>query len=175
MKFFVFGYLRLFVFAAGMLVGIQVPGFVDQYSKRLDARFSEASHNISGFQSTARLLFGGDMQALIRYYETSGDPVFESDADSIRNIYNRYRILAAEMEALEGNAISRAMHVGFAANEELFQETLNQYSYTVPLNTQAVGWGLTMALLLTVLGELTVLGLVKAPRLLSRRRHSLPP
>ena len=42
-------YLRLVVFALGLLVGVQVPGFVDQYAKRVSAHYIEASKNFAGF------------------------------------------------------------------------------------------------------------------------------
>ena len=76
-------YSRLLIFGFGLLLGIQVPNFVDQYSRRIDAHYQEVSENISGFQSTADLLFSGDLEELIRYYRQSNDAVFESDAQSI--------------------------------------------------------------------------------------------
>ena len=54
------------VIGFGLLLGIQVPNFVDQYSRRIDAHYQEVSENISGFQSTADLLFSGDLEELIR-------------------------------------------------------------------------------------------------------------
>jgi len=61
-------YSRLLLFAAALLLGIQIPSFIDQYEKRVDAHFQEVSINISGFQNTADLMFGGDLQQLIAYY-----------------------------------------------------------------------------------------------------------
>jgi len=60
------GYLRLIVFAIGLLVGVQVPGFVDQYVKRVSAHQIEAAKNFSGFQDTANRNFGGDVEAFER-------------------------------------------------------------------------------------------------------------
>jgi len=69
-------YLRLILFAAGLLTGVQVPAFVDQYQKRLDAHMLEAKQSLSGFQQTADRYFAGDVQPLITHYRNNQDKVF---------------------------------------------------------------------------------------------------
>ncbi len=164
-------YSRLFLFAGGLLLGIQVPNFVDQYSRRIDAHYLEVSANISGFQSTADLLFAGDMEALIAYYQESNDAVFESDAQSIRNIVDRYNRISSERAALSGSAISAAMHVILSADDEFIDETFDQYGYTVPLNLFAVEWGLATALFLTIAIDLGLFGCVKCAGLIGRKKR----
>ena len=165
-------YSRLFIFAGGLLLGIQVPNFVDQYERRIDAHYLEVSANISGFQSTADLLFSGDMQALIAYYEASNDLVFESDAQSIRSIVDRFIRISAEREAMSGSAIAAAMHVILSADDEFVDETFDQYGYTVPLNMLAVEWGLASALLLTIAIDLGLFGCVKCAGLFGRKKRN---
>jgi hypothetical protein len=72
------------LFAVGLLLGIQVPSFIDQYQQRIDAHFREVSINITGFQDTADRLFSGDLESLIAYYRKSNDEVFQRDAASRR-------------------------------------------------------------------------------------------
>ncbi len=123
-------YSRLLIFAGGLLLGIQVPNFVDQYERRIDAHYLEVSANISGFKSTADLLFSGDMEALITYYAKSNDLVFESDAQSIRGIVDRYNRISNEQQALSRNILAAAMHVLLYADDEFLDETFEQYGYT---------------------------------------------
>ena len=163
-------YSRLFIFAAGLLLGIQVPNFVDQYERRIDAHYLEVSANISGFQSTADRLFSGNMEALITYYAESNDLVFESDAQSIRVIVARYSRISNEREALSRNIFAAAMHVLLYADAEFIDETFEQYGYTVPLNMLTVGWGIAIALLLTITIDLGVFGCVKCAGLINRRK-----
>jgi hypothetical protein len=165
-------YSRLFIFAGGLLLGIQVPNFVDQYERRIDAHYLEVSANISGFQSTADLLFSGDMEALIAYYADSNDLVFESDAQSIRSIVARYNRISNERDALSGNILAAAMHVILYADDEFIDETFEQYGYTVPLNMLAVEWGLAMALLLTIAIDLGLFGCVKCAGLINRKKKN---
>ena len=166
-------YNRLFIFAAGLLLGIQVPNFVDQYERRIDAHYLEVSANISGFQSTADRLFSGNMEALITCYAESNDWVFESDAQSIRVIVARYSRISNEREALSRNIFAAAMHVLRYADAEFIDETFEQYGYTVPLNMLAVGWGIAIALLLTITIDLGVFGCVKCAGLINRRKNQL--
>ena len=165
-------YSRLLIFSGGLLLGIQVPNFVDQYERRIDAHYLEVSANISGFKSTADLLFSGDMEALITYYAKSNDLVFESDAQSIRGIVDRYNRISNEQQALSRNILAAAMHVLLYADDEFLDETFEQYGYTVPLNMLAVEWGLAIALLLTIAIELGLFGCVKYGGLINRKKKT---
>lgn len=156
---------RLLLFAAILLAGIQIPAFVTQYEQRVDAHYREVSTNVRGFQTTADLLFGGDLDALVAYYRNSDDAVFNSDANSVATIVSRYRQLDAEHQALTANAFARAMHVLFSSDPDILQETTQAYSYTIPLNAAAIVWGLALALLVTVCFE----SLLVCGRVFSRR------
>ena len=166
-------YIRFAIFATGILIGIQVPSFVDQYAKRIDALYQEVSFNISGFQKTANSLFGGDLEALIAYYDGSNDTVFRSDSESIRLITDRYYRLENERLALGHNALVVAMHVLFAADQEFFQETLEQYTYTVPLNSIAIEWGLAIAIFSILIIDLLYFGCTRFYKLVSRRKAGM--
>ncbi len=70
-------YLRLVLFTLGLLLGVQVPGFIDDYAKRVDAHRLEAAQNIQGFQQTAGQFFNGSLEELVRHYRSNSDPVFQ--------------------------------------------------------------------------------------------------
>ncbi|MDP6415757.1 MAG: DUF2937 family protein, partial [Gammaproteobacteria bacterium] len=144
--------------------------FIDQYQQRIDAHFREVSINISGFQSTADVLFEGDLDALIAYYQASDDEVFQRDAASIRMIVDRYNRLSIEQQAMQDNMVAMAFHVIFTADREFFDETLQQYSYTVPLNSIAIQWGLALAVFITLLIDLTVFACIRCVRWLGHRQ-----
>jgi len=76
-------YLRLILFAVGLLAGVQVPGFIDQYAQRVSAHQIEVATDFRGFQQVADQYFGGSVEALIA--AGSSAPCSTGCARSMRN------------------------------------------------------------------------------------------
>ncbi|MFJ2536188.1 MULTISPECIES: DUF2937 family protein [unclassified Pseudomonas] len=142
-------YLRLVLFAAGLLIGVQVPGFINDYAKRVEAHLIEAQTGLRGFQGTAEQFFKGDLQALVAHYRASDDPVFRSDADSLSTLLNRQLALDKQFQAMQGPWYIRFLQVVLAADPDIRKETWNGYSYQILLTPQAMIWGMSGALLLS--------------------------
>ena len=158
------GYLRLVVFAAGLLIGVQVPGFIDQYSKRVNAHYLEAEKNFSFFQQTADRYFEGNVTALIQHYDASEDPVFQDDAESVQGIFSRVQRLSAEAAAMSQQWYKRAAHVLWEPHPEIIKETFAAYSYTVPLEPKAIAWGVGVGLTVALLLESVFLAVFQSVR-----------
>ncbi|NIE74241.1 DUF2937 family protein [Pantoea sp. Tr-811] len=152
-------YLRLLLFTFGLLAGIQVPGLVKDYSQRVEAHLFESRQALDGFKQTAERFFKGDLQALVRHYRTSDDPVFLSDANSIESLLVRNQLLEDEWQALQGPWASRTWHVLVQADPQLRDETLDGYSYQILLKPEAIGWGVGAGFLLALLVESLLLGI----------------
>ncbi|MCG8382286.1 MAG: DUF2937 family protein [Gammaproteobacteria bacterium] len=159
-------YFRLVFFAASLLVGVQIPNIIDQYEKRVDAHLTEATENLTGFQETANEFFSGNLETLIKHYQQSQDPVIRRDAESLDQIYQRTRNFQAEQAALQQSWYRVIIHLVFNRNEALFAETLRAYTYNVPLNQQAITWGVATGFTLTLICELVLMLLFQllAPR-----------
>ncbi|CAI8876222.1 MULTISPECIES: DUF2937 family protein [Pseudomonas] len=142
-------YLRLVLFAAGLLIGVQVPGFINDYAKRVEAHLIEAQTGLRGFQGTAEQFFKGDLQALVAHYRASEDPVFRSDADSLSTLLNRQIALDKQFQAMQGPWYIRFLQVVLAADPDIRKETWNGYSYQILLTPEAMIWGMSGALLLS--------------------------
>jgi hypothetical protein len=166
-------YLRLIVFSAGLLIGIQVPSFVDQYAKRVSAHQSEVARNFAGFQDTANRYFGGSIEALIAHHIASKDQVFQDEARSIQELSARLTALTGELAAMRGPLIRQIIHVVFRPNREILGETWAEYTYTVPLNAPAIVSGIAIGTLLSILIEATFFGVMRLLR--PRRARSTAP
>ncbi|OLF55672.1 DUF2937 family protein [Pseudomonas chlororaphis] len=142
-------YLRLVLFAAGLLVGVQVPGFINDYAKRVEAHLIEAQASLQGFQGTANQFFKGDLQALVGHYRASEDPVFRSDADSLSTLLVRQHALDKQFQAMQGPWYIRLLQVVLAADPDIRKETWNGYSYQILLTPEAMTWAMSGALLLS--------------------------
>ncbi|KWR85798.1 MULTISPECIES: DUF2937 family protein [Pseudomonas] len=149
-------YIRLVLFALGLLVGVQVPGFIKDYSIRVDAHRQEALQALEGYRNTAGQYFQGDLDALVAHYRGSPDPVFQRDGDNVERLLRRAKLFDKEWQALQGPWYARAWHLLSAPNRELLQETLDGYSYQVVLAPKAIGWALGGGLLLAWIVELLI-------------------
>ena len=160
MKFFK-DYARLVVFAGGILIGVQVPNFIDQYAKRISAHYLEAKDNFSGYQDTADKHFAGSVGGRLNHYESSNDTVFEEDAKNIKYIYHRIQGFSSELKALDRSLLRRIFHVAFHSDQEVLEKTYHEYSYTVPLNQEAIVCGLVLGLLSSMVFEFLFFGIIK--------------
>lgn len=138
---------------------MQVPGFIDDYAKRVDAHRLEAAQNIQGFQQTAGQFFNGSLEELVRHYRSNSDPVFQRDGENLDRLMRRARMLDAEWQAMQGPWYARAWHMLRAPNHELLMETYASYSYQVLLKPEVIAWGLGCALLVAWIAELIVYSL----------------
>jgi len=165
-------YLRLSLFCFCLLLGIQIPAFVDQYGKRVDAHLIEARQALAGFQVTADKYFAGSLARLLSHYKSSNDVVFQHDATNIAFIIDRVSLLEAEQVAMQKMAVWQTWHVLTASDKQVRQETQDNFSYVIPLNPQALVWGLSAAVLLAIVCDtlLACLGL-----LFFRRSRANPP
>ncbi len=136
-------YLRLMLFAVGLLVGVQVPGFIADYANRVEAHRIEADKALEGFRVTAGRFFQGDLQALVAHYRESQDPVIRSDAQSVAALVDRSALLEEEAQAMRKPWYARVWHVLAKA----------AYDYQVPLVPEAIAWGIVCALLLAWIVE----------------------
>lgn len=146
-------YLRLLLFGFGLLVGVQVPGFLDAYAQRVEAHRLESQRSLAGFQDTAKQFFGGDLDALVAHYRASGDAVIRNDAQSVARLVERQALLDREWQAMQRPWYRRAWHVLTRADHDLLMETYAGYRYQVLLTPEAIGWGLGCALLFAWLVE----------------------
>jgi hypothetical protein len=154
-------YLRLILFALGLLIGVQVPGFIDQYVKRVSAHQLEVARDFNGFQETADRNFGGSVEALVEHNIKSGDRAFQDEGATIRTMYERLTALTMELAALKGPLIQQIFHIMLHPNREILDETRAAYSYTVPLTPAAVASGLVTGTLLAVMIEAMFLAIAR--------------
>jgi len=163
-------YLRLILFAAALLAGVQLPGFIDQYAKRVSAHQIEVAIDFRAFQETADRYFGGSVEALIAHHAASTDPPFRDEAVAIRTMYQRLLALRAELAALRAPLIAQLLHVALRPDREILAETRAAYSYTVPLNPSAIACGIAAGTLVALGIEALFRGIWRLLRSATRSR-----
>jgi hypothetical protein len=147
-------YLMIVVACISLLLGLQIPNFVDQYQKRVDAHLREVTINLQPFQQIANKYFGGDLDKLIELHRNSGVKPFQEEGTAIEKMVARKLRFEADMAALQTSLPMKALNVLLYGDQEIIDEALGQYSYNVPLNQDALAFGAGVALVILLLVEL---------------------
>lgn len=158
MQTIILSYLRIAVFIAGVLIGIQAPGFVDQYGKSLESHYIEAKYSVSEFQRDADRYFDGDMEKLISYYIKDPDPVFRDGGKSISTIYERFLMLEKAYRSFKESTLNAYMQTFLNPVSDIKKEVWRNYTYIIKLDSAAISIGLITGLALSALAELIMLG-----------------
>jgi hypothetical protein len=167
-------YLIVVVACIALLIGLQLPNFIDQYQKRVDAHLREVAVNLRPFQEIADKYFGGDLNKLIALHRDSGEKPFQEEGAAIEKMVQRKLRFEADLAALQVSLPLKAWHVLLRGDRELIDEALGQYSYNVPLNQDALIFGAATALLILLQVELLLALSRHAGAWLSARRTSPP-
>jgi competence protein ComGC len=147
-------YLMIIVACISLLLGLQIPNFVDQYQKRVDAHLREVSVNLLPFQDIAAKYFGGDMNKLIELHRASAEKPFQEEGSAIEKMVARKLRFEADLAALNTSLPLKALHVILHGDKEMRDEVIGQYTYAVPLNQDALVFGSCVALVILLLVEL---------------------
>lgn len=149
---FLYRYLIVIIACISLLTGLQVPNFVDQYQKRMDAHLREVTVNLRPYQEIAVKYFGGDLHKLIELHRNSTEKPFQEEGAALEQMLERKLRFEAGLAALNVSLPEKAWHVLLHGDREILDETLMQYSYAVPLNQEAIvfGAGASITLLLAV-------------------------
>ncbi|MBU1424865.1 MAG: DUF2937 family protein [Gammaproteobacteria bacterium] len=147
-------YLMIIVACISLLVGLQIPNFIDQYQKRIDAHLREVTANLQPFQEIADKYFGGDIVRLIDLHRNSEAQPFREEGVAIETMVQRKQRFEADLAALQTSLPQKALNVLLHGDREMIDEALGQYSYSVPLNQDALLFGAGVALAILLLVEL---------------------
>ena len=162
-------YLRLLLFTSGVLIGVQIPGFIDQYGKSLEAHLLESSQSLKEFQQDAQRYFDGSLDKLIAHYQDSPDPVIRDGGTSIAAIYNRNLTLVQAWSTFNTSTYSTYTHVILEPLTDIKNEVWRNYTYSIILNGSAIISGLCWGFTLSLVIELCGLLLARAVKPLSHR------
>ena len=149
-------YFIVIVACISLLIGLQIPNFVDQYQKRADAHLREVTINLQPFLDIAIQYFGGDIGKLIELHKTSAEKPFQDEGAAIEKMVARKLRFETDLAALNTSLPMKALHVLFQSDREIWDEAMNQYSYAVPLNQDALEFGASVALAILLLIELLI-------------------
>jgi len=145
--------LQIF-FALSVLLGLQLPHFLQQYELRLQGHFVEANIQLSQYQSLADVHFDGDLTALINQHKISNFALFQDEASIIEDIYLRVQYLQKKMDNINEPIWYRLAMLTKEIGKPIFNETWTSYKANIVLNQESILVGLVVAVLFMLLLEL---------------------
>jgi hypothetical protein len=143
----------MLIFTAALMIGVQVPNFVDQYVKRMEAHLNEARIQYNEYQKIARLVPGRSIEDLIEKHTTSDDSTFRAEAEPLKKTLQRKEFFEKEMIALQGSFWTQGIHILTSVDKEILSDTYKSYTANLPLNTNAAICGLIFGLLASLIME----------------------
>ncbi|RUO60236.1 DUF2937 family protein [Pseudidiomarina insulisalsae] len=163
----IYRYFILCLAAVTLLIGIQAPNLLTQYQQRLAAQYAEAMVYYRDYQQLADQFYNGELERLIAAHKQSPEPAFQQEAKIIEKLVQRVARFEQQLQLQQQNYVQQLWALVWRHDDELLSGTLEQYSFNVPLNQQALATGALLALALVVLVDI-ITGLGK--RTLRRRR-----
>ena len=162
------------VFTISLLLGLQLPNFLQQYELRLQGHFVEAQQHLAEFQSLADKYFAGDLNALITKHKSSKDSLYREEALVIENTYSRVQFLQQKIDNLDQPIWYRLGELTQQIKDPIVNETWTGYQANVLLNQQAILVGVvaavSMMLLLEILLSFSKYGCYRAFSYCKRKR-----
>ena len=142
------------VFTLSLLLGLQLPNFLQQYELRLQGHFIEAQQQLLQFQSLADKYFSGVLNALITKHKSSDDSLYRDEALVIETTYARVQFLQQKIDSLKNPIWYRIVALVQQIKQPIFKETWAGYDANILLNKQAILVGLSVAMLFMLSLEL---------------------
>lgn len=153
---FIYSYFKMGLIIACTLLGIQVPGFVDDYGKHLNARLIESNKAVAEFQDDADKFFGGDLNKLVSHYKQSNDDVFTEGGNSIEAVVSRNTQLKNAWGKFKQSMLGAYTQTLASPIPEVRKEVWENYSFNVLLNKSTLVVGVVIGFVCLLFFELLV-------------------
>ncbi len=161
MKIF-YRFIDRIVFAVGVLVFLQLPNFIDQYTQRLGGYYDSEKEHLELYQGIADKYYEGDLDKLIKSFGNSNQPGMKETAGELENISSKVQEIEHGLDILQNASFLR--QVGYMilhVDTKLARGTLKAYTPGMPFTSE----GLLSGLIGGVLVSLFFNGIVTLVRL----------
>lgn len=153
-------------FALGVILFLQLPHFIDQYTQRMGGYAASQQQQIREYQVIADQHFNGDIQAYVERLEQHNDPAVSESAEQINKRLKNAAAIEKELMVYEQQALWYQVPYFVAhIRLDLAKGTAQNFAPGLPINLWAWGYGLMGGLLFSLLFN----GVVKLPGTIRRK------
>lgn len=139
-------------FAAGVIIFLQLPHFIDQYTQRVGGYSASKNQQLEKYTSIASNGYNGDIDKLINSFKSSNDPAVQETGKNIEEIQTDSFLLKEELQILETEGLFRKI-IFLITNTriDLARGTIKNFQPGVPLNLWALAYGLFGGILFSLI------------------------
>ena len=165
--FIIKGLLDRIFFAVGVLIFMQAPHFVDQYTQRLGGFYQAQADHLRQYQNIANDQYGGDLEALINEFNSSSRESVKQTAGTIKKNRQQVGQLQTDLAVLEnGQFIPKVVHLVSNIRFNIAKETARVFTPGMPFTIEALLSGLLGGIIFSVL----FYSCAKFPKLFARNK-----
>ncbi|WP_223787727.1 DUF2937 family protein [Marinicella meishanensis] len=159
-------------FAVGVMLFLQLPHFIDQYTQRMGGYHDSQAQQIKEYQAIADQHFAGDLSAYIQRLQQNSDPAVAESASQMEQRIAQTAAIKHELAVFEEEPLwYQVPYFLTHMRMDLARGTAQNFAPGVPINLWAWGYGLVGGVLFSLLFN----GVVKAPGAVLRRRRKAQP
>ncbi|MBL4661637.1 MAG: DUF2937 family protein [Alcanivoracaceae bacterium] len=154
-------------FTLGVIVFLQLPHFIDQYTQRIGGYAESKQQQLNDYQLIADNNFNGNLNLLVSGFMKSGDPAVRQAGNNIKETQFDVKVLSNEISFLEEEELLRKV-VFLTTNirMNIAKGTLGAFQPGIPLNL----WSMIYGLIGGILFSLIFNGTAKVPKLLFKKK-----
>lgn len=154
-------------FAIGVIVFLQLPHFIDQYTQRIGGFAESKIQQLEEYQLIAENNYDGNLTLLIENFKQSKDTAIQQTGENISSTQQDVIILNEEIQTLEGDGLfSKVLFLSTNLRYNIAKGTMGTFQPGIPLNLWAFVYGLIGGVLFSLLFN----GTTKIPKLIFRKR-----
>lgn len=145
------------LFAVGLLLFMQAPQFMDQYTQRLGGYLQGQQEHLARYQSIADQQFAGDLVSLISDFQGSEKRSVREVGNNVSQLVEQIDASILDLQILEqGRFVSKVVHLTLNMNVDIASETLRIFTPGIPISLEGIVCGLLGGLFLSGLFHLFI-------------------
>jgi hypothetical protein len=154
-------------FAVGVIVFLQMPHFIDQYTQRIGGYTESKVQQLQEYQVIAENNYEGNLSLLIENFKNSNEKAIQQTGENISDTQQDVYVLNDEIQLLESEGLfKKVVFLGTHLRYNIAKGTLATFQPGIPLNLWAFVYGLIGGVLFSLLFN----GTTKLPKLILRRK-----
>lgn len=149
------GLLDRLLFAAGLIVFLQIPQFIDHYTQRFGGYHQAVADSVATYQRSADRHYRGDLGLMIARFKADAKPALREVGEKMDTERTKLESMTRGLSILQhGNLLDKLAYLAGDLDMSIARATFDAYRPGLPLTTDAMICGLFGGMLASALFSL---------------------